>query len=322
MVRNSSNLKYYILAPGMVESGGPELAHQMCAQLRKRGCLSYMYYIDMDKLRKEPADVGACKKYEKYQTEHVTDIEEVEDEESVFIVPEMLTAWLAGFKKCIKVLWWMSVDNYINTEGQLDFNILKEQVKLHLVQSHYAYQFLLNEGIEKERILYVSDYISDTYGQFMLPGEYRQDIALYNPLKGYDKLKPLMDRTKWLKWIPLNNLTEEKMAILMQASKVYVDYGNHPGKDRIPREAAACGCCIIVLKRGAAVYWEDVPIPETYKAEDQPEEYERMEKLMLDICRHYEEHISRFEEYRKGIISEKKKFEIDVNRFVDKLQML
>lgn len=52
------------------------------------------------------------------------------------------------------------------------------------------------------------------------------------------------------------------------------------------------------------------------------EEYERMEELILDIFKHYEEHISRFEEYRKSIISEKKKFEMDVNRFVDKVQML
>jgi len=43
--------------------------------------------------------------------------------------------------------------------------------------------------------------------------------------------------------------------------KLYVDFGKHPGKDRMPREAAVHGCCIITGRRGAAGNPFDIPIP-------------------------------------------------------------
>lgn len=57
-------------------------------------------------------------------------------------------------------------------------------------------------------------------------------------------------------------------AFCMSKSKVYIDFGNHPGKDRIPREAAISGCIVITGKRGAAAFAEDVCIPETYKFDE------------------------------------------------------
>lgn len=33
------------------------------------------------------------------------------------------------------------------------------------------------------------------------------------------------------------------MILTMRKAKVYIDFGFHPGKDRIPREAVMCGAC-------------------------------------------------------------------------------
>lgn len=66
-------------------------------------------------------------------------------------------------------------------------------------------------------------------------------------------------------WVPLVNMTNDQVKQKMLNSKVYIDFGNHPGKDRFPREAAISGCCIITGKRGAANYYEDVRIPEKFK---------------------------------------------------------
>ena len=84
---------------------------------------------------------------------------------------------------------------------------------------------------------------------------FQEWILLYNPKKGLDKVLPIIEQTPWLKWIPLINLTEEDMIAYMHLAKVYVDFGNHPGKDRIPREAAICGCCVITNREGSAAYW-------------------------------------------------------------------
>ena len=92
-------------------------------------------------------------------------------------------------------------------------------------------------------------------------------------------------------------------------AKVYVDFGNHPGKDRIPREAAISGCCVITGMHGAAKFHEDVPIPNKYKVDDLEDlDVSHVRDLILDIFEHYDERIDDFEEYRTMIRGEKEKF--------------
>jgi hypothetical protein len=62
------------------------------------------------------------------------------------------------------------------------------------------------------------------------------------------------------KWIALENLTTIEMKKLIGKSKIYVDFGNHPGKDRIPREAA--------INAGSANNSIDLSINDEYKFED------------------------------------------------------
>jgi len=46
---------------------------------------------------------------------------------------------------------------------------------------------------------------------------------------------------------------------------MYIDFGTHPGKDRIPREAALRNCIVLTNRNGAADNNVDVPIPNEYK---------------------------------------------------------
>ena len=211
------------------------------------------------------------------------------------------------------------MDSFIHDTQRLGkdyFDAIKSEVSLHLVQSHYAYQYLLDRGVSPHKILYVSDYIGENYGKFRLPATFRQNIALYNPKKGEDVILPLIDKTAWLKWIPLRNLTEAQMIAVMEAAKVYVDFGHHPGKDRIPREAASCGCCVITNREGSAAFYEDVPIPDLYKIKNVSEEYDDVTELLMDICDNWEEHNKQFEHYRYFISLERQKFSEDVQNFI------
>lgn len=309
-------MKFYILAPANITSGGPELAHQMCHELLQLGHYAQMYYITDN--QKEPTDAPCPDKYLKYGTTHVTDISEVESKDSVIIVPEGTTPWLQALNNCYKVLWWMSVDNYISATNEANLPELKQCVNLHLVQSHYAYNYLINNvGIKEDNILYVSDYIGDIFRNTHLSNEYRKDIALYNPKKGYENIIPLINKVTWLKWIPLINLTEEQLSLLMQVSKIYVDFGSHPGKDRIPREAASCGCCVITNKEGSAAYYEDVPINDIYKYDNPCDNLDTIELLMKDICSHFDEHYNLFENYREIIRNERLQFTKNVKEMIE-----
>lgn len=282
-----------------------------------------MFYVKNKS--KDPVDEFPLERYQKYNTGHVFSTKEVEQKNSIIIIPETYALWILAYNKCQKVLWWMSVDNYIrNAEmiGQDYFDALASQISLHLVQSHYAYQYLLGRGISPQKILYVSDYIGENYGKLQIPIDFRQNIALYNPKKGWNEIQPLINSTNWLKWIPLQNLTEEQMITIMGVAKVYVDFGNHPGKDRIPREAASCGCCVITNRKGSAAFYEDVPIPDLYKINNVAEEYDKAAKLLWDICMNWEEHSKRFEHYREVILLERQIFANDVCKFINMMNSI
>lgn len=316
--------KFYILTPAGAQTGGPELCHQMCATLGALGETAYIYYENGEHY--EPVDVKPVEDYVRYGTTHVKSMEEFLGKpdgcEKILICPEERTRHLRPLSSVDKkVLWWMSVDNYFNDPGRERIESIVEMVDLHLVQSEYARQFLLKEcGVDESRILYVSDYINEDYGKFVLPGEYRKQVGIVNPSKGFEVVKPLIERTlNRVEWIPLVKMNREQVIVSLQIGKVYVDFGKHPGKDRIPREAAACGCCIITNKKGSAAYEEDVPIPDRYKFENPEESMEEIEALIIDICENYEEHKKNFEVYREWIRQEKDHFFKDVKTFADRI---
>lgn len=306
-------MRYYILAPADVVTGGPELAHQMCAEICNCGYEAYMYYVRSGVLG--PVDTECANRYAKYKTSHVNSHIEVDFEENIVIVPEGLADFVQLFYKAKIYLWWMSVDNaFIRSESE--FDILLKRVSLNLTQSKYSENFLIEKGVHSKMIHEVSDYIGDIYGQFIYPAEFRQNIVLFNPKKGFDRIEPIIKKTTNIEWKPLYNLTEEEMVLVMQISKIYVDFGNHPGKDRIPREAASCGCCVITNKRGSAAFYEDVPIDNEYKIDDE-NDIDGVVSLINNICENYNYHFLKFNHYREFIKKEKEKFAIDVKKMLN-----
>ena len=241
---------------------------------------------------------------------------EVEDGSSIVIFNEAATYWIPIINNCRKVLWWMSVDNYIINTQERDLDIIRNQIELHLVQSAYAYHYVTERvGISKDKVMYVSDYIGDIY-RIKLPEIQRQNIVLYNPKKGLEVLRPIIEKTSWVKWVPLIGLSEEDMTAYMHISKIYIDFGNHPGKDRIPREAAMCGCCVITNKRGSAAYYEDVPIPDRYKFEAE-NDIDNIQECIRHICDNFYDAQCDYDEYRRSISREKENFYEDVKKFAE-----
>lgn len=231
------------------------------------------------------------------------------------------------------ILWWLSVDNFLNMYGLInalkfysfrqvvnlifggyifnDFSYIKT-IEFHLCQSYYAIDYLKENGISNTD--YLSDYISDEYLNMPENWENKEDIVVYNPKKGFDFTKKIIDKAPELNFVPIQDLTTNQVKDLLLRSKVYIDFGYHPGKDRLPRETAACGCCVITGKRGSAKYYEDVPINDEFKFDDNEENIdliiEKIKKCLYD----YELEIIKFKPYRDFIKNEKDKFSFDVKR--------
>ena len=306
----------YVVSSENRISGGPELAHQLCSAInRLTNVRSYMCYVSLN----SPytiVDAPTPSPYLSYNTTSCFDMETIDRQENIIVFPEGLTYSMQHIHKARKVLWWMSVDNYIASTKESNLGYIRDNVFLHLFQSYYSVDYV-KRVLPSANGLYLSDYINEEHGKFIYPPQLRENIALYNPAKGYDEIKPLIEKTNWIKWVPLVNLDVPHMVLMMEASKIYVDFGKHPGKDRIPREAAADGCCVITNKKGSANYNEDVPIPEKYKFKNPWDSLNEIEVLMRDICDNFAEHQAQFAGYRDFIAGEKKQFDNDVLKFVE-----
>lgn len=307
----------YVCAPQDSVSGGPELAHQLCRTLVDKGYRSLMYYYNESGCI---IDYEGPEAYRQYNVGHASNIEEVDQQGNIVVVNETSIPLMQLFTKCQIVIWWMSVYNYIRsceylgTVGPDFYNLAERRDIYHFSQSEYSTQFLLNDiKIDQSRIFYLSDYLNDAYfNQSIIPNDMRKNCILYNPKKGLNVLKSIILENQDFEWIPIIGMEKKTITLLMHMSKVYIDFGNHPGKDRIPREAAISGMCIITNREGSAANNIDIPIPDRYKFDDVDSSHPEVRNLILDIFSDFQEHSRNFEAYRDIIRKEKMNFENDV----------
>jgi hypothetical protein len=109
-------------------------------------------------------------------------------------------------------------------------------------------------------------------------------------------------------------MTPQEVADWMNKAKIYIDFGYHPGKERMPREACIMRCCMIVGKTGSAAYAEDMPIPEKYRFEKSTDEIPGIIERINDCLTNYAQAITDFEPYRKALYREEEKFTTDISK--------
>ena len=256
------------------------------------------------------------------------------------MVPEIACEYLVKYPSMKKYIWWLSVDNYIRECGLIGrikisgwmhgiggslirlckgkYHNLKNSIHyadMHLCQSEYANEFLIGKDIDASKIAYLSDYINDEYLQSCEANlkKKKENIVLYNPKKGYKTTQKIIHEGSDIHWVPLENLSNAQMKELLSTAKIYIDFGNHPGKDRIPREAVLCGCCLITGRRGAAYNKMDIPIEDRYKFDDSHLDVSDVVCQIREIMEHYDIRIQDFKDYRDKICKEKEIFIHDVN---------
>lgn len=321
----------YALAPAGVVSGGVELLHQLVSILRDNSVDARIVYY------------GSCphtcpSDYDVYNLSFAQDI--VDDRNNVLVVPESVFDKSLKFNNIQTVLWWLSVDNFFALEAELlsfsdlfgfdrkravsllikrcthpeqlfDFyrnkvsiKKLKQKNAVSAYQSEYARIFLEKRGFK--RIVPLKDYINtDHYSSDCMSA--KEDLVLYNPKKGYIYTQKLINAAPDINWVPIINMCREEVISLMRKAKVYIDFGNHPGKDRLPRECAVNGCCIITGKRGAAGNDLDVCIPKEYKF-DETDNVLPVISCIRSTLDNYSQVVDLFSDYRDRILREQEEF--------------
>ena len=303
---------YYVVAPANAKSGGPELLHQLVFELNKLGFQAYIAYVNCGQKK---ANECIPMEYIQYVGGQVIKIEDLPDgETSTIVFPETYCNLLGNFKKSYIYLWWLSVDFMFWNTAPESIGFIFSNVDMHLYQSYYAKEFLEALEIPSDRMFCLSDYINDLYIQQDNIGfaSEKNDIVAYNPAKGRLFTQKLIREMPEIEFVAIQNMTNTEVFELLKKSKVYIDFGNHPGKDRIPREAAMLGCCVITGRRGAAGNDIDVCIPDKYKFDESKCDIADICEQIKECLDNYEENISDFEEYREKIRTEKSLFEKQV----------
>lgn len=329
MLKISENSVIYVVCPSFFKTGGTELAHQLVREICQQGANAKITYYNNDNKVNEINPAFFC-----YVQDFVNLEEVVDTEENVIIIPEIRPDLVNKYKKIQQCLWWMSVDNYFKRNGITGFyhslglkrtiqHLVKGNIKIggypvnkeiiHLYQSEFAHQFLLGKKVK--HCYPLSDYINEIYFT-SVSGIEREDNVLYNPQKGMEFTEKLISAGSDLNWVPIQNMTTEEVRNLLRKSKVYIDFGSHPGKDRFPREAAISGCCVITGRRGAAAFYEDVPIMDEFKFHDEERNIPEILNKIRKCLECYTEENTKFMQYREMILGEHEQFRNDVKKIL------
>ncbi len=320
--------KVYVCCPGNAMTAGPEAIHQLVADLNRLGQSASVVYFPFEQ------DFSTVPAYQKYKAPISKYIDE---EGSLVIFPEIVTTYAFKVRKAKVAIWWMSVNNftcqrygYVWRDKLRYFKYFLKGLRplggvqslkrfMHLAQSNYAMEFLKKNGIDGQLLsdpipVYTGDEylasLGDKYAQTK-----RANIILYNPHKGASITNRLM--RKYPNWIfkPLEGYNREQLADIFLSSKVYIDFGHHPGKDRLPREAAIHGCCVITGKNGSAENSLDVNIPDECKFSEHDSSFEEKVGLLVeDMFHNFNKHFLNFSTYRTTISSEQKQFDLQIKR--------
>ncbi|MCR5106818.1 MAG: HAD-IIIC family phosphatase [Lachnospiraceae bacterium] len=310
--------KIYVICGAYYKTGGTEALHQLVYHINETGGNAFIVYI---RIREGlPLCNPAFTDYVKDNCLTEDDIEDEED--NLIIIPEGYPQYHNRYKKAVRMLWWLSVENFEGIYGFRDEEIdkmhreFKETVTMHLVQSEYARDYLLKKGVKSEKIMHLADYINSSYLEDLRTADdaQREDIILYNPRKGAESVNNIMKAAGDLKFVAIENMSNEEVKALMHRAKVYMDFGNHPGKDRIPREAAMCSCIVITGRHGAAAFKEDICIPDEYRMDENETTAQEITQKLREVLADYSEKRKDFDKYRLLIASEKAEFVADIKK--------
>ena len=117
-----------------------------------------------------------------------------------------------------------------------------------------------------------------------------------------------------IKFIKLQNFNQKQIISIFKKTKIYIDFGFHPGKDKMPREAALFNNCIITNKKGSAKNAIDIPIGNKFKFNEAQSNILSIRNTINAIFKNHQKQLKKFKKYKLKILNEKQKFKNDLKK--------
>ena len=284
-----------VICPGSYVTGGPEALHQLVdmANHVQADCAAICYF---------PFDI----QFEKNEAYKLYDTPIIEYSQipsgAVVIIPEVFPNLVLEFEqRC--VLWWLSIDNF-----QVENQYLLELFDLHVSQSTYAMQELTARYQLNSFIL--SDYVNTDFQA--VKEQNKQRLIAVNPSKGAGLIQKFRDLNPQIPVVALENLTRNEVREVLASAMAYIDFGHHPGKDRLPREAALLNTVVYARRAGAARIFADVPIHDEYLFDELPE----LSLKLQDFFDQYPVHIENQLSFHDQVRGQRQIFNDEVIHFI------
>jgi hypothetical protein len=290
----------YIWTPAFGKGGGSEALHQLADVLNRNGRTALTVYIT-ENGHVIKAQTPIC--YRFYKIQSTTVIEDKYDASLVF--PETMTRFAKDYNKSKVFIWWLSVDFFDKND-----EIWNTPNITHLYQSAYAEGFLLGKKVK--RILPLSDYTLKVFSNL---SRKNKNYVLISGRKISSEMQTFQSLLKnKLDLKVLNNLSSWKIHKLFNKAIVYLDLGQFPGKDRMPREAVSYSCLPLIAANGAASIKRDFPIPEKFVLKS-GDLIHQVERILEDYSS--SQNFEWFNEWQKAIRDEAKQFQIEAAHIFD-----
>lgn len=318
-----------------VKTGGPEALHQLGYQIAQHGGTARLVYYAPYSRIEVAGDILRCHAeaspmpayFAQYQPQVLRETRLGRN--TLMVYPEPLSRLAAASIGAYhRAVWWLSFDNalaqnqdLLDTEPQQ--GLFADSGLIHLYQSDYARQFLATSGAQQFHPL--SDYTDPQFVHRSLvtsdfvPNEARRDIICFFPNKGADRaarfLAAGVPMRRQIEFLPIRDMTKAQVRDTLFRARIYIDFGHHPGKDRVPREAAIAGAVVLLHAAGAANCYPDHPLPAAYRFTEDDIASGALHRRIDAILDEPAAHFAAQRQYRQAILLERERFDLEVRSF-------
>ena len=294
--------------------GGPEALHQLAHAINRLGGDAYMAYCSSaDPVRLSGADFECSAdsgSTERAYSEYCPRVfKKISLGGSLVVFPEVMSDLALNFRGP-RAIWWLSVDTGVVFNPKLrDEGYRRDMFSraglANFCQSEYAHEFVASNGGAARRLF---DYVDRGFRPD--PRAPERDTIAYNPARNLEAANKFWGSFKFPGQLaPISRMTRGAVRETLQKTSVYVDFGSHPGKDRIPREAAACGAVVLLRRAGAARHYGDHPLDPYYLFSDGDAESGELAHRVLTILENPQHHWATQARYRERVSREFSEFE-------------
>ena len=286
-------MKLIILSPWCT-SGGPEALHQLCQISNELGHDASILYDNAPhtELVTFFCDVYPLAK----RTLHADD-----DPDTIVVVPETYrldTGNASLFPTSTIIVWWLSLDL-----GMPQLSHFLQYPNVYFVcQSEYAMHFV--GSLCRNKSFMLTDFVRP----INFPPCIKENLVIYHARK--DHTTPAICLQHDIKCKAIHNVDAVESQRMMHGATVYVDLGYHPGKDRMPREAAMQGCVVITGTRGSAKNDLDIPLKNKSDAPDE------IVALIKNALANYDAEFASQSQYRMWIMRERARFTTEISDLI------